>query len=73
MTTSPAAPTPPAPHPFTFRLAMGLLGVLIAALTSGLNDRVSDMALADLRAATGIDYATGSWLVSAYQAAEEVG
>ena len=70
MTTSPAAPTPPAPHPFTFRLAMGLLGVLIAALTSGLNDRVSDMALADLRAATGIDYATGSWLVSAYQAAE---
>ena len=46
--------TVPAPHPFTLRLALGLVGVLIAALTSGLNDRVSDIALADIRAAIGI-------------------
>ena len=46
-----AAPTP---HPFTLRLALGLVGVLIAALTSGLNDRVSDLALVDIRAAIGI-------------------
>lgn len=60
----------PAPHPFTLRLALGLVGVLIAALASGLNDRVTDIALADIRAALGIDYAQGSWLIAGYQAAE---
>lgn len=60
----------PAPHPFTLRLALGLVGVLIAALTSGLNDRVTDIALADIRAAVGISYDDGSWIISAYQAAE---
>ncbi len=60
----------PAPHPFTLRLALGLIGVLIAALSSGLNDRVTDLALADIRAATGLDADSGSWLISAYQAAE---
>jgi len=62
-----AAPTP---HPFTLRLALGLVGVLIAALTSGLNDRVSDLALVDIRAAIGIGYDGGCWIASAYQAAE---
>lgn len=62
----------PAPvlHPFTLRLALGLVGVLIAALTSGLNDRVTDLALADVRAAIGFDYDRASWITSAYQAAE---
>ncbi|ARJ42886.1 EmrB/QacA family drug resistance transporter [Pantoea alhagi] len=60
----------PAPHPFTLRLALGLAGVLIAALASGLNDRVTDMALADIRAALGISYDRGSWLIAGYQAAE---
>ena len=60
----------PAPHPFTLRLALGLVGVLIAALTSGLNDRVTDIALADIRAAIGISYDQGSCIISAYQAAE---
>ncbi|WP_158784217.1 MFS transporter [Pantoea sp. BAV 3049] len=68
MNAQPAAA--PAPHPFTLRLALGLVGVLIAALTSGLNDRVSDLALADVRAAIGFDYDTASWITSAYQAAE---
>ncbi|MGO4743868.1 MFS transporter [Serratia quinivorans] len=62
-----AAPTP---HPFTLRLALGLVGVLIAALTSGLNDRLSDLALADIRAAIGMGYDEGSWITSSYQAAE---
>ena len=62
--------TAPAPHPFTLRLALGLVGVLIAAMTSGLNDRVSDIALADIRAAIGISYDQGSWIISGYQAAE---
>ncbi|RWR01255.1 DSBA oxidoreductase [[Pantoea] beijingensis] len=64
------SPVPPAAHPFTFRLAMGLIGVLIAALTSGLNDRVSDIALADVRAALGIGYDEGSWITSGYQATQ---
>ncbi|MGE9553063.1 MFS transporter [Erwinia amylovora] len=68
MTAQPAAA--PALHPFTLRLGLGLIGVLIAALTSGLNDRVSDLALADVRAAIGFDYDTASWITSAYQAAE---
>ena len=59
-----------APHPFTLRLALGLVGVLIAALTSGLNDRLSDLALADIRAAIGIGYDEASWITSSYQAAE---
>jgi len=68
MNAKPAAA--PAPHPFTLQLALGLVGVLIAALTSGLNDRVSDIALADIRAAIGISYDQGSWIISGYQAAE---
>ncbi len=68
MTAQPAAS--PAPHPFTLRLALGLVGVLIAALTSGLNDRVTDLALADVRAAIGFSYDQASWITSAYQAAE---
>lgn len=60
----------PPPHPFTLRLALGLLGVLIATLSSGLNDRVTDLALADIRTAIGIDFDTASWITSAYQAAE---
>lgn len=66
---SPPVAMPP-PHPFTLRLALGLIGVLIATLSSGLNDRVTDLALADIRAAISIDYDTGSWITSAYQAAE---
>ena len=60
----------PTPHPFTLRLALGLIGVLIATLSSGLNDRIIDLALGDIRAGIGIDYDTGSWITSAYQAAE---
>ena len=44
--------------------------MLIAALSSGLNDRVTDIALADIRAALGISYDRGSWLIAGYQAAE---
>ncbi len=68
MNAPPAAA--PASHPFTLRLALGLVGVLIAALTSGLNDRVTDLALADIRAAIGFDYDRASWITSSYQAAE---
>lgn len=69
-TQTPAAPPPPAAQPFSARLALGLVGVLIAALTSGLNDRVTDIALIDVRGVLGIDHDAGSWFSSAYEAAE---
>ncbi len=59
-----------ASHPFTWRLTCGLLGVLIATLTSGLNDRVTDIAQADIRAALGISVDLASWIVAVYQAAQ---
>lgn len=68
--TSSQPATAPVTHPFTLRLALGLLGVLIAALTSGLNDRVTDITLADIRSAIGVSYDLGSWITSSYQAAE---
>lgn len=70
MNVQPAPAAAPSPHPFTLRLALGLVGVLIAALTSGLNDRVTDLALADIRAAIGMDVDQASWITSSYQAAE---
>lgn len=63
-------PPPPAPTPFTGRLALGLVGVLIAALVSGINDRVTDIALADLLGNFGLGHDEGSWISSAYAAAE---
>ncbi|MEG3135436.1 MFS transporter [Rouxiella sp. T17] len=61
---------PPVPQPFTFRLVMGLIGILIASLCSGLNDRVTDIALADVRGALNISSDPGTWVIGAYQAAE---
>jgi len=68
MNSSPVV-TPSQP-PFNLRLILGLIGVLIATLSSGLNDRVTDLALVDIRAAIGISYDSGSWITSAYQATE---
>jgi len=62
--------TPPAPQPFTLRLVLGLFGIWIAALSSGLNDRVTDIALPDIQGIFGLDSTQGSWLIGAYQAAE---
>ncbi|WP_420997634.1 MFS transporter [Cupriavidus sp. 30B13] len=69
--TPPPAPAgPPVPPPFDRRLAIGLSGVLIAALASGLNNRVTDIALADVRGVLGMGYDEGTWIHSAYAAAE---
>lgn len=63
----PAAPPPPA---FSARLAAGLLGVLLAALLSGLNNRVPGLALADVQGALGFAQDDASWLNTAYAAGE---
>lgn len=70
MTASPTLQPAPAAAPFGGRLALGLVGVLIAALTSGINDRVTDIALADLLGAYGLGHDEGSWFTSLYAAAE---
>jgi DHA2 family multidrug resistance protein len=44
--------------------------VLIAALTSGINDRVTDIALADILGIFGIGHDQGTWISSVYSAAE---
>jgi len=68
---SPAGgPAMPVPQPFNLRLIVGLIGILFASLCSGLNDRVTDIALADVRGALNISSDPGSWVIGAYQAAE---
>ncbi|WP_295995199.1 MFS transporter [Rugamonas sp.] len=71
-TTAPGHRPPPAPaaQPFGLRILTGLCGVLLAALWSGLNDRVSSISLPDLRGLLGIGYDEGSWYSAVYIAAE---
>lgn len=67
---APVVAGPPVPLPFTFRLALGLVGVLLATLTAGINSRITSIALADLRGAFGIGYDAGTWFTACYAAAE---
>jgi DHA2 family multidrug resistance protein len=51
----------------------GLIGVLIAAMTSEFNDQVTAIALTDVRGALGISHDSGTWIESLYVSAEIVG
>ncbi len=69
--TAPLAATPPAavtPPVFGPRIIIGLVGVLLAVLVSGLNEMVTKVALADIRGALAIGYDEGTWLVASYTA-----
>ena len=48
----------------------GLVGVLIAAMMAGLNNRVGALALADVRAALGFGLDDTSWITTVYSAGE---
>ncbi|QQZ42306.1 MFS transporter [Pseudomonas sp. SK3(2021)] len=65
-----AASQPAAVSPAVFgpRIIIGLLGVLLAVLVSGLNEMVTKIALADIRGALAIGYDEGTWLVASYTA-----
>ena len=67
-----AAPpsSPPSPPVFNARLAVGLLGALLAAMVAGLNGRIPGLVLADLRGALGFGLDDASWLSTAYSAGE---
>ncbi|EQB33937.1 MULTISPECIES: MFS transporter [Sphingomonadales] len=71
---SPASVAPPAPptakpNP---RVIGALVGILLAAMISGLNNRVGALALADVRGLLGVDSDEGSWIDTAYAAGELV-
>ena len=52
---------------------LGLLGILIAAMTAEFNDQVTSLALVDIRGALGISYDPGTWIQSLYVSAEIIG
>ena len=60
----------PAPTAWGLRLATGLAGILLAAVMSGLNNRVGSLGLADVAGARGMSADTAHWFGSAYAAAE---
>jgi DHA2 family multidrug resistance protein len=64
---APAAPPGPA---FDFRMAVGLLGILLAAMMSGLNNRVPGLVLVDLQGGLGVSRDAAAWLTTAYAAGE---
>jgi DHA2 family multidrug resistance protein len=51
----------------------GLVGVLIAAMTSEFNDQVTSIALTDVRGALGIGHDSGTWIESLYVSAGIIG
>ncbi len=55
------------------RPLLGLLGVLIAALTAEFNDQVTAIALVDVRGALGISSDPGTWLTSLYATGQIIG
>lgn len=65
-----APATPPTTAPFGGRLAIGLIGVLIAALSSGINDRVTEITLIDYLGIFGLGHDEGTWVSTSYAAAE---
>lgn len=63
-----SAPVAAQPAAFGPRIVIGLVGVLLAVLVSGLNEMVTKVALADIRGALAIGYDEGTWLVACYAA-----
>lgn len=52
------------------RSMAGLVGIFLAAMMAGLNNRVGALALADVRGALGFGFDDTSWLTTAYSAGE---
>lgn len=70
-TQPPAAkPAAPAAQPFGLRIVVGMLGVLLASLSAGLNEKVTDLAMTDVRGALSIGHDEGTWLLALYSAAQ---
>jgi MFS transporter, DHA2 family, multidrug resistance protein len=57
----------------SIRPLIGLLGVLIAAMSSEFNETVTSTALVDIRGSLGIDYDSGTWIESLYSTGLAIG
>ncbi|CAM3937778.1 MFS transporter [Bordetella tumulicola] len=69
--TSASTPSAPPSEPaFGPRLAVGLLGILLAAMVSGLSGRVPSLVLIDIQGGLGFSKDDISWLTTAYSAGE---
>lgn len=62
---STAALAAPAKRPLA-----GLVGIFVAAMMAGLNNRVGALALADIRGALGFGLDDASWFATAYSTGE---
>ncbi|WP_408734544.1 MFS transporter [Paraburkholderia bannensis] len=58
-----------APTPFSARVAVGLVGMLLASLLAILNEQVTAAAMADIQGAFSIGHDDGSWLGALFEAA----
>jgi MFS transporter, DHA2 family, multidrug resistance protein len=65
----PSAPAAPAQIPFTPRLAMGLVGMLLASLLAILNEQVTAVSMADIQGAFSVGHDDGTWLTALFEAA----
>lgn len=65
---APASATPMAT--FSIRLMAGLVGIFVAAMMAGLNNRVGALALVDIRGALGFGFDGASWITTGYSAGE---
>lgn len=69
-TVSASAPSSPPQTVFDIRLAVGLLGILLAAMVAGLSSRVPSLVLVDIQGGLGFSKDDISWLTTAYSAGE---
>ncbi|WP_207002431.1 MFS transporter [Trinickia mobilis] len=67
-TEAPAQPTPPQ-STLSLRLAVGLVGMLLASLLAILNEQVTAQAMADIQGAFSIGHDDGTWLTALFEAA----
>ncbi len=68
MPTPAAVSSPPAAPGLSLRLALGLVGVLVAVLVAGFNEHVTEVGLSDIRGALSISHDEGTWLTAIYEA-----
>jgi MFS transporter, DHA2 family, multidrug resistance protein len=70
----PAKPIPPVIiPPFGYRVVLGMIGVLIAVMMSGINDHVTDIAMMDIQGGMLIGHDEASWMKALFQAGQVVG
>ena len=65
---TPAQPAPKEPE-MPLRLAIGLIGVLLASLTAILNEDITEIGLEDIRGALSIGNDDGTWVTAFFEAA----